>query len=47
MLKPGGYLQWDDIDRGLFKGVALRLGLKPFSVPITAIEELVATSLQS
>jgi hypothetical protein len=44
MLKPGGYLQWDDMDGGSFKAVAPS---NSSTVSTTATEQLVATSLQS
>jgi hypothetical protein len=47
MLKPGGYLQRDDMDGGSFKTVAPGIDSDSSSVSTTATEELVATSLQS
>jgi hypothetical protein len=50
MLKPGGYLQWDDMDGGSFKAVAPPEDVasnSSFVVSTTATEQLVATSLQS
>jgi hypothetical protein len=47
MLKPGGYLQWDDLDGGSFKAVAPGSSQNPSSVATAATEEMVTTSLQS
>jgi SAM-dependent methyltransferase len=47
MLKPGGYIQWDDLDGGSFKAVAPGSDPQSSTVPTTATEDLVATSLQS
>jgi hypothetical protein len=47
MLKPGGYLQWDDLDDGSFKAVAPGPNQNGSRVSTTATEEMVATSKQS
>jgi len=47
MLKPGGYLQWDELDGGSFKAVAPGSDPQSSTVSTAATEELVATSLQS
>jgi hypothetical protein len=47
MLKPGGYLQWDDLDGDSFKAVAPGSNPHSSGVSTTATEEMVATSKQS
>jgi hypothetical protein len=47
MLKPGGYLQWDEFDGGSFKAVAPGSNPDDSSVPTLATQEMVDTSLQS
>lgn len=47
MLKPGGYLQWDDMDGDSFKAVTPGSDSESPSLSTTATEELVATSLQA
>ncbi|KAF2681130.1 hypothetical protein K458DRAFT_344400 [Lentithecium fluviatile CBS 122367] len=46
MLKPGGYIQWDDLDGDSFRAVAPGSHSES-SIPTAATEEMVATSLQS
>ncbi|KAF2870608.1 UMTA methyltransferase family protein-like protein [Massariosphaeria phaeospora] len=47
MLKPGGYLQWDEFDGGSFKAVAPGSNPEQSSVSIAATKEMVDTSLES
>ena len=47
MLKPGGYLQWDEFDGGSFKAVAPGSDPDDSSVSIAATQEMIDTSLQS
>lgn len=44
MLKPGGYLQWDELDGGSLKAVAPG---SESTISTSAMQEMVATSLQS
>lgn len=47
MLKPGGYLQWDDLDGGSFRPVSPGSNPSPSTVQTTATQEMVATSMKS
>ncbi|KAF2787074.1 UMTA methyltransferase family protein-like protein [Melanomma pulvis-pyrius CBS 109.77] len=47
MLKPGGYLQWDEFDGGSFKAVAPGSNPDTSSVTVAATQEMLDTSLQS
>lgn len=47
MLKPGGYIQWDEFDGDAMKAVAPGDDQENPSVPITATADLLATSYQS
>lgn len=47
MLKPGGYLQWDEFDGGTWKGVAPGEGPQDSSVSVSATTEMLETALDS
>jgi hypothetical protein len=47
MLKPGGYLQWDELDGGSFKAVPPGCDAEMSSVSTTATQEMIDTSKQS
>jgi hypothetical protein len=46
MLKPGGYIQWDDMDGDSFKAVAPGSNPKDLNISTVATEDMVATAMQ-